>query len=106
LHQIRDRGVPWADEVVYFPDDCVNAYETQGDGMMTPYVEAASRHTNALFLISGGPLAKWAVYLMHETNPSNFYVDVGSAADMIVKGRTTRPFHTDPNAFPHVCQIV
>lgn len=101
--EARQRSVElaWADAIVYFPDEVVKRYEEDGDDLLAPLLEAARTQKGAIFLISGGPLAKWAVYLLYSTNPQNFYIDVGSAMDVTVKGRVTRPFHTTSGG--HVC---
>jgi hypothetical protein len=94
--EVRQRNITWADAILYFPDDCVNAYEELGDILLEPLLHSARTRDGSVFLLSGGPLAKWAAYAMREANPKNFYVDVGSSMDFLVKGRITRPFHTQP----------
>jgi hypothetical protein len=94
--EVRQRNITWADAIVYFPDDCVNAYEEHRDILLEPLLNSARAFEDSVFLLSGGPLAKWAAYAMREANPMNFYVDIGSSMDFLVKGRTTRPFHTQP----------
>lgn len=97
----RDRDLSWADAVQYLPNECVRRYEKYGDGMLDPFLHAARSAGATVFLVSGGPLAKWLIYKMQHANPGNFYVDVGSSIDVLIKGRVTRPFHTNPGT--HVC---
>lgn len=97
----RPDELAWAEEIVYFPDEVVKAYEEYGDDLLAPLLKTARARKGAIFLISGGPLAKWAVYSLYSTNSQNFYIDVGSAMDVMVKGRVTRPFHTTGGG--HVC---
>ena len=99
--EVRDRDLLWADAVQYLPNECVRRYEESGDAMLEPFIHAARSATATVFLVSGGPLAKWLIYKMHSANPGNFYVDVGSSIDVLIKGRVTRPFHSNPGT--HVC---
>lgn len=99
--EARGRDLSWADDVHYLPIECIRKYEDDGEALLEPFLDVSSKHHDAIFLISGGPLAKWLVYQMRRANPHNFYVDVGSAMDFVVKGTTTRPYHTYPGT--HVC---
>jgi len=69
------------------PPDCVNTWEILLDRLV-PYLS----RTNELFLFSAGPMSCVAIDWMWSQNPTNMYVDVGSAIDLKTKGRTTRPF--------------
>lgn len=99
--ETRGRNLSWADDVQYLPIECVRRYEGAGEAILQPYLNVSNSYSDAVFLVSGGPLAKWLVYRMFRANPKNFYIDVGSAMDFFVKGTATRPFHTQRET--HVC---
>ena len=61
--------------------------------------ELAGRHDGRLFLLAGGPLAKVLVARMWAANPSNRYLDVGSAIDRVLFQRSTRPYHEGSDVY-------
>ncbi len=79
----------------YFPlpNDCVNYWEVHKEALTSQVDQLVERHSNTLFLVAGGPLAKVLVAHMWKKNPSNRYIDVGSAIDEILYERTSRPYH-------------
>jgi hypothetical protein len=73
------------------PTDCAHYWEQNGDVFGEKLDQLANRYHGALFLVSGGPLAKVAISRMWKTNPGNRYLDVGSAIDQQLFGSLTRP---------------
>lgn len=69
------------------PPDCVNNWNILLD-RLTPYLNKSGE----LFLFSAGPMSCIAIDWMWSQNPTNMYVDVGSAIDFKTKGRITRLF--------------
>lgn len=72
------------------PADCANRWERDYTALGEGFEALAERHQSTLFLISGGPLAKVAAARMWKRNPTNRYLDVGSAIDEFIFGRLTR----------------
>ena len=67
------------------PSDCVNNWRLLLERLI-PYLE----YTDTLFLFSAGPMSCVAIDWMWRQNPTNMYVDVGSAIDYKTKNRITR----------------
>ena len=74
-------------------NDCVGYWEQHGETLCASMEQLARRYSETLFLLAGGPVAKILVARMWRANPSNRYLDVGSAVDHILFGRATRPYH-------------
>lgn len=67
------------------PPDCVNNWE-----LLLERLEPYLTREGELFLFSAGPMSCVAIDWMWNQNPTNMYVDVGSATDFRTKGRKTR----------------
>lgn len=74
-----------------FIDNCVLAYEADNT-VFDKYIQLALEYDNTTFFISAGPAACILVSKMYQLNPSNQYIDVGSALDEYVYGKITRPY--------------
>ena len=78
-------------ETFPMPTNCAYRWERDHGTLGPAFESLADRYDSTLFLISGGPLAKVAAARMWSRNPTNRYLDVGSALDEFVFGRLTRP---------------
>lgn len=79
-------------EYVPMEHDCVNHWEREHADERARAADVASRFERTLFLVSAGPMAEVLIDTMFTANPSNRYLDVGSALDELVHGRKTRPY--------------
>lgn len=75
----------FAHDVYYMSDEGPIQYEENRDTIVDQIQAIARAHTNSLFLISAGPIAKIMVYEMWQASKCNQYVDVGSALDEYTK---------------------
>lgn len=69
------------------PPNCVKNWE-----ILLERLEPYLTREGELFLFSAGPMSCVAIDWMWNQNPTNMYVDVGSATDFRTKGRKTRGF--------------
>jgi hypothetical protein len=85
----------WAVDALPLADNLVTQWEnTEVRGRVKAAAEAlASRHSGALFMVSGGPVGKVIIAWMWASNPSNKYVDFGSTLDPFLRGKVTRAYH-------------
>ena len=72
--------------------DCVHYWEYAHADEKARAVELARRYERTLFLVAAGPMANVLIHTMFGVNPTNRYLDVGSALDELVHGRRTRPY--------------
>ena len=79
-------------------DDCVLFYEQEENRFIREVQEIAAKYSNTLFIICAGPLGKIIAYEGWKVNPTNRYIDAGSAFDEFLFGKKTRPYQ-DPNSF-------
>jgi hypothetical protein len=79
----NDELLKFAHEVIYMSDDGPNLYEKERENILTQMRSVARAHSNTLFLISAGPVAKIMVYEMWQASKCNQYIDVGSALGII-----------------------
>jgi hypothetical protein len=71
------------------------------DTIIAEALELASNFTNAVFFVSGGPIAKVLIHRMWSAYPVNQYIDFGSALDETFKGKKTRPYAKAGDVFSH-----
>jgi len=69
------------------PPDCVKNWE-----LLLERLEPYLTREGELFLFSAGPMSCVAIDWMWNQNPTNMYIDVGSATDFRTKKRITRGF--------------
>jgi hypothetical protein len=79
-------------DLIQFPDDCVNFWETNGDVFLNNLINQFKDSNNKLFFISCGPISEIIIHQLYINNPNNTYIDVGSSIDEYVHGRITRPY--------------
>lgn len=84
--EYHDQLLKFAHEIVYVIDDGPTQYEEHKGLLLSQMKSLAKSHSNCLFLLAAGPLAKIFVYEMWKTNKCNQYVDVGSAIIPFIKG--------------------
>ena len=83
--------------------DCVHYWEHAHAAEQARAVELARRYERTLFLVAAGPMANVLIHTMFGANPTNRYLDVGSALDELVHGRRTRPYmHPGTDYSAHV----
>lgn len=92
----QDSPMPFPCTSYEFPDNCVNAYN-EDPSMYSKYEDLARGYLDTTFFISAGPAACILVSKMWRVNPTNQYIDVGSALDEFVHKKKTRPY-MNPNS--------
>lgn len=78
-------------DFVSIPDNCVSLYETNKNIFLKNF-DKFKQSTNELFIISAGPLSEVVIDYLWKTNPSNRYIDVGSAIGEWIHGQPIREF--------------
>lgn len=73
------------------PNNCVHFYEYYKDYFLKT-LDIFKNVSNELFLVSAGPLSEVIIYYLWKINPTNRYVDVGSAIGEWVHGHAIRDF--------------
>lgn len=86
------------DQYFAIPNNCIDFYAKHKDDFIVKLVEGFKDIHGQLVLISAGPLAEIIVHHLYNTNPTNTYIDVGSAVAEIIHGRSTRPYMCDPSS--------
>lgn len=91
------RGVngmyPWDVSGFYAIDDnCVKYWADNKLKIIENMTSIAKVFTGMLYLISAGPLSEILIHYLWQANPTNRYIDVGSAIDEFVHLHKTRPF--------------
>jgi hypothetical protein len=85
------------------PDHCVEVYEEKKEELLASVREFANSMTKNLVFVSAGPLSEVFILEMWKANPTNQYVDVGSALDQFTKnGMVTRPYHDPRHPYSQV----
>ena len=79
-------------DITYFPDDCINFWEVNGDEFINELSSKYKDFNNELFFISCGPISEIIIHNLYLLNPNNSYIDVGSSIDEFVHGYKTRPY--------------
>lgn len=84
----------------YFPieDDIVNYYNNNKKELIEKLNEFCD-FDNKLVLISAGPLSEIIIDLLWQKNKTNRYIDVGSALDIYIHNKITRPYMVDNNEY-------
>lgn len=86
------------DKYFAIPNNCIDFYAKHKDDFISRLRAGFSGITGQLVLISAGPLAEIIVHELYNANPTNTYIDVGSAIAEIIHGRSTRPYMNDPRS--------
>src|SRR5205823_522857 len=93
-------------EYVPMEDDCVHYWERAHVDEKARAADLARRYERTLFLVAAGPMANVLIHTMFGVNPTNRYLDVGSALDELVQGRKTRAYmHQDSDYSGHVSRF-
>lgn len=74
------------------PYDCVNYYETHKTDILGKAREFAKSMKFQVVFVSSGPMSEILIFHMWNANPYNTYVDVGSALDIFIFNKPTRPY--------------
>lgn len=84
---------PW-NIVDFYPieDNCVQFWQKNKSKIIEDMTSAAKRYNETLYLISAGPLSEVLIHHLWLANPTNRYIDIGSAMDEFVHLKKTRPF--------------
>jgi len=93
-------------EYVPMEHDCVNHWERAHQDERVRAADVATRFERTLFLVSAGPMAEVLIDTMFTANPTNRYLDVGSALDELIHGRKTRPYmHAGTSFAQHISRF-
>lgn len=89
----KDNMFPfWIED--YFPieNECVKFYEENKYYLLNSLTTRYLHYMNTLFFISAGPLSEIIIDHLWRINPTNRYIDVGSALDESIHQHHTREF--------------
>jgi len=87
-------------------DNCVITWKNKKNILINDMISIANTYSEKLFLISAGPLSEVLIHSLWKSNPTNRYIDVGSAIDEFIYLSKTRPFMTaGNNYYNHICQF-
>lgn len=93
-------------EFVPMEHDCVPHWEASHAEERARAADVAQRYERTLFLVAAGPMANLLIDTMFAANPTNRYLDVGSALDEIVQGRKSRPYmHANSDFAMHISRF-
>lgn len=82
------------------PDNCVAFYENFKDYFLK-VLDKFKQSSNELFIISAGPLSEVIIDYLWKINPTNKYVDVGSAIGEWIHGQPIRHFSLIDSPYRH-----
>jgi hypothetical protein len=71
-------------KLIPLPNNFEQSWEDKGDDYEQILKEYVSTLNNETFFVAAGPISKILIHKMHEANPNNQYIDVGSAMDEYV----------------------
>ena len=87
-------------------NNCVSEWAKNKFTMISDIRTIAKSFNHTRYFISAGPLSEVFIHHMWESNPTNQYIDVGSAIDEFVHLRKTRQFMmTDSPYFKQECHF-
>jgi hypothetical protein len=75
-----------------FGNNCVETWEKYSDEIKNILADGFGKISDRTVFISVGPMSEAIIHNLWKINPTNQYVDVGSALDEYVHGRKTRPY--------------
>lgn len=75
-----------------FGNNCVETWEAYSDDIKNMLNEGFGKISGKTVFISVGPMSEAIIHHLWKINPTNQYIDVGSALDEYVHGRKTRPY--------------
>lgn len=75
-----------------FGNNCVETWETYSEDIKSTLNEGFGKLSGKTVFISVGPMSEAIIHHLWNLNPTNQYVDIGSALDEYVHGRKTRPY--------------
>ncbi|MGD1936331.1 MAG: hypothetical protein ACFCA4_02070 [Cyanophyceae cyanobacterium] len=78
--------------------NCTEFWQSNRDEFLCQLPHLAARHHNALFLFCAGPLSGIIIDHLWRLNPSNRYLDIGSALDPWIHKKVTRPYQVSGSA--------
>jgi hypothetical protein len=76
----------------------VNVWDTEGTAETERLLNFIKDKKGQLFCFSAGPLSKVWIPLCMKANPTNTYLDTGSALDCFTKGSINRIYYTNPSS--------
>lgn len=79
-------------EFIPFPNDCVNFWETERERFLEKIRDLSIKYNNTLFIVCCGPTSAVIIKNMFTHNKNNTYVDFGSALDIFIHNKITRPY--------------
>ena len=97
--QLGSASSAWATDALPLPDGLVSRWSEVRAQYKLDAEKLAKKHTNALFMVSGGAVANVLIAWMWAANPNNKYVDFGSALDPLLRGKITRDYQDA--SYPH-----
>jgi hypothetical protein len=84
---------------VTFSTDVISEYSQKRNAILSNISNLATTSKNAIFLFAVGPLSEILIDVAYRTNPINTYIDIGSAFDPYLFGKTTRPYQAGDYSF-------
>ena len=87
------KNIPFSvSEFVPFPNDCVNYWEEHRDSFLEKIYNVSSKYKDTLFIVCCGPTSAVIIKHMFTNNSNNTYIDFGSALDVFIHNKITRPY--------------
>jgi hypothetical protein len=71
----------------------VDTWDARRTEVITKMVKEFTEHSNQLYMISAGPIAKILVSIGMDVNDKNTYIDLGSCIDLYTKGSSNRQYY-------------
>ena len=85
----------WATDALALPHNLVSQWSNVAAHYKAEAETIARKHSGALFMVSGGPVAEILISWMWDANSNNKYVDFGSVLDHLLRGKITRGFQKE-----------
>lgn len=89
------REITGARDIFPIEGSCVRFWEKNKNAILGRLDWMATRSDHSLFLVAAGPLGKILIHALWEISPNHVYLDIGSALDPLLFGKSTRAYHKD-----------
>ena len=77
---------------IYSPSNCSEFWERSSEKWLSFLLELNKSETNSIYLFAAGPISSVTIPHLWKSNKQNTYIDIGSALDLYLHGKYTRPY--------------
>lgn len=89
-----------------FGNNCVETWEQHSEEIKDMLREGFGKISGKTVFISVGPMSEVIIHNLWNINPTNQYIDIGSALDEYVHGRKTRPYMISGSMYnTQICEM-